>query len=168
MPTQKFVALVSGMLREMDVVQTSEGTNNAGDLVKLTPDGELDPSVLPKSVRDLWSQAYTTTLSMSSADNAVSGLTIIPRNLIINRIDINCRTVSNELDTPTSAVSIMMYKTTNGTRSLVYLKGITSADTKDEGLSIPLDADDIVDVAMGTANGLAGSISFSIRAANRA
>ena len=167
MPTQKFVALVSGMLREVKVADMSEGAASAGDLVKLGTDGRIDPSALPDSLNDMWSQAYTTTLAMSAADNAVSGLTIMPRKLTINRIDINCRTSSNALEAPVEPVSIMLYKTTNGVRSLVYMKGVIAADTTDDGIAIPVEENDIIDVAMGTANGLLGSVFFSVRAANR-
>lgn len=47
MAVEKFVAIVSGMLRELKATTQSNGTVDAGNFVKLSFDGKVDKSVLP-------------------------------------------------------------------------------------------------------------------------
>jgi hypothetical protein len=113
------------------------------------------------------SHPYTTTLTIGSADNAVSATTEIPRNIHLNRITINCRTSANAAQTPSSAVTITLYKTTGGTRTSILTKSITTADTVDATISIDLATNDLIDATMGLANGLNSTANVSLRSVDR-
>lgn len=106
---------------------------------------------------------FTTTLTIGSADNAVSAVTEISRAVIYKRISINCRDKMNLPIFPTSAVTITIWKTTAGVRTSVYTTTISAADKVDTTIAITMLADDLLDITVGEVNGLVGTINCSLR-----
>lgn len=112
MAAKRFLALVSGRIKQIAAVVTSAGAGNDGDLVALDATGKLDASVLPSGVGQ-------NTVSAVASEALAAGDLI---NLYNNAGTINCRKADATAEGK-ECYGFVKASVSNGGTATVYTSG---------------------------------------------
>lgn len=118
MATQKFLALVNNLRREIVALVTSTGASDAGKIVATGADGRLDQSLMPVGIG-----ADTKNITASEALSAGDYV-----NLYDNAGTANCRKAS-AADATKPAHGFVLDNVASGAQASVYFEGANNALT---------------------------------------